>query len=153
MLSGCICCICVISINPDSIWQLQPIIYMLTDNKKSRPKNWPLRNLICYYLCLSTSVNHPTSDRRKLQLEWLERHHLAPFFETHIIVIRKFRRVIYCAKSLFETFKNHPASILFKKEPVNDSHRENCFLLNSVRELIDIETWLLWPFSYAHTVN
>ena len=29
---------------------------------------------------------------------------------------------------------------------VNDTHRENCVLLNSMQELIEIEAWLLMTF-------
>ena len=29
---------------------------------------------------------------------------------------------------------------------INDTHRENCVLLNSMQELIEIEAWLLMTF-------
>ena len=36
---------------------------------------------------------------------------------------------------------------------VNDTHRENCVLLNSVQEFIETEAWLLLTFSYVYTIN
>ena len=37
--------------------------------------------------------------------------------------------------------------VTFQIVCVNDTHRENCVLLNPVKEFIEIETWLLLTFS------
>ena len=36
---------------------------------------------------------------------------------------------------------------------LNDTHRENFVLLNSVQEFIEIQAWLLLTFFYVYTIN
>ena len=40
-----------------------------------------------------------------------------------------------------EKFQTHPSPLM-----LNDTHRENCALFNSVQEFIEIETWLFLTF-------